>query len=104
MWDGLGLIDFSLAPHYGAPHPEAAEIDRVVKYFCTHEMPYRTIGDGEALIVRERGVEPPGRAIARGTQRRHLPGSPTTTPRRLDQRLDVRRRVRKGRSTEAFEL
>ena len=53
MWDGLGLIDFSLAPHYGSPHPEAAAIDRVVKYFCTHDMPYRTIGDGEALIVRD---------------------------------------------------
>jgi dipeptidase E len=53
MWDGLGLIDFSLAPQYRAPHPEAAAIDRVVTYFCAHEMPYRTIGDGEALIVRD---------------------------------------------------
>jgi dipeptidase E len=53
MWDGLGLIDFSLAPHYGSPHPEATAIDRVVEYLCVHDMPYRTLGDGEALVVRD---------------------------------------------------
>lgn len=51
--DGLGLIGFSLAPHYGSSHPEAAAIDQVVKYFRAHDMPYRTIGDGEALVVRD---------------------------------------------------
>jgi dipeptidase E len=58
MWAGLGLIDFSLAPHYGSPHPEAVAIDRVVDYFCAHDMPYRTISDGQALVVRDGALSP----------------------------------------------
>lgn len=56
LWDGLGLIDFSLAPHYGSRHPEANAIDRVVEHFRAHDMPYRTIADGEALVVRDGAV------------------------------------------------
>jgi dipeptidase E len=52
-WDGLGLIDFSLAPHYRSQHPEAAAIQRVVAHFRAHEMPYRTVRDGQALIWRD---------------------------------------------------
>ena len=28
IWDGLGLVDFTLMPHWDSDHPESAAIDR----------------------------------------------------------------------------
>jgi dipeptidase E len=50
-WDGLGLVDFCIAPHYRSEHPEAAAMDRVVDYFRISGAPYRVLRDGEALVV-----------------------------------------------------
>ena len=51
IWDGLGLVDFSIAPHYRSPHPEAEPMERVVAHFEAHAMPYRTLRDGQAIVV-----------------------------------------------------
>ena len=56
VWDGLGFVDFSIAPHYRSDHPEADAIERVVEYFRTNGMPYRTLQDGQAIIVRDGSV------------------------------------------------
>lgn len=53
VWDGLGFVDFSIAPHYRSDHPEADAIERVVEYFRTNGMPYRTLQDGQAIVVRD---------------------------------------------------
>ena len=37
-----------IAPHYKSDHPEPAATDEVVGY--AHEVPYRTIRDGEVII------------------------------------------------------
>ena len=50
IWDGLGIIDFSIAPHYKSDHPEAEVVDRTVKYFVEHNMPFKTLRDGETII------------------------------------------------------
>lgn len=50
-WDGLGFVDFSIAPHYQSNHPESAAIEDVVRYFEENHMPYKTLHDGEALVV-----------------------------------------------------
>lgn len=52
LWDCLGLIPYHIAPHYQSPHPASPGIDRVVRYFQDHNMPYRTLRDGEAIEVR----------------------------------------------------
>lgn len=51
IWEGLGLLKYSVAPHYRSDHPESADIDRCVAYFETNNMPYRTLRDGEVIIV-----------------------------------------------------
>jgi dipeptidase E len=53
VWDGLGLVPYSIAPHYKSDHHESALIDRVVEYFEHHNMPYKTLQDGEVIIVNE---------------------------------------------------
>ncbi|MBW8888904.1 MAG: Type 1 glutamine amidotransferase-like domain-containing protein [Fibrobacteres bacterium] len=49
-WEGLGVIPFSVAPHYKSPHPASPGIDEVVRYFEDHGMGYKTLRDGEAWI------------------------------------------------------
>lgn len=49
-WEGLGVIPFSVAPHYKSAHPASPGIDDVIRYFESHGMPYRTLRDGEAWI------------------------------------------------------
>jgi dipeptidase E len=50
-WEGLGLVPYSLAPHYQSSHPASPGIDGVVRHFKTHAMPFRTLRDGEAMVV-----------------------------------------------------
>lgn len=52
VWEGLGLVDYSIAPHYRSRHPESDRIDDVVARFQADRMPYRTLHDGEAIVVR----------------------------------------------------
>lgn len=50
-WEGLGFVDFSIAPHYRSDHPESDQIEKVVQYFEDNNMPYKTLRDGEVLVV-----------------------------------------------------
>lgn len=51
IWEGLGFVDFSIAPHYRSGHPESEEIEKVVQYFEENSMPYKALHDGEVLVV-----------------------------------------------------
>lgn len=51
IWDGLGLVNFSFAPHYRSNHPESDAIEEVVKYFEANSMPYKALHDGEVLVM-----------------------------------------------------
>jgi dipeptidase E len=51
IWEGLGFVDYSIAPHYKSNHPESAMVDETVKYFVEHKMPHKTLSDGEVIIV-----------------------------------------------------
>jgi dipeptidase E len=53
IWDGLEVIDRSVAPHYQSDHPESADVDRFVQYLEHHGMPYIALRDGEVYIVNE---------------------------------------------------
>jgi dipeptidase E len=51
IWEGLGILPWSIVPHYKSPHWSSPGIDTVVAYLQAHKLPYRTLSDGEALIV-----------------------------------------------------
>ena len=51
IWDGLNVLPYSIAPHFESDHPESERINDVVDYFETHQFPYRTLRDGEAIVV-----------------------------------------------------
>lgn len=50
IWKGLGLVDYSITPHYRSNHPESTMIEKSVEYFKKNKMPYKTLKDGEVFI------------------------------------------------------
>lgn len=50
IWDGLGLLPFAFAPHYG-PEPGAAGATPMVNYYIEHHIPFVALRDGQALVL-----------------------------------------------------
>lgn len=57
IWDGLGLVDYSIVPHYKSDHPESAVLDETAYFLEDRGMPHKTLRDGEALLVVDDQVE-----------------------------------------------
>jgi dipeptidase E len=52
LWDGLALLHEAFVPRYQSPgHPETAAIDLVVARYRAEGIAYRTLDDGQALLV-----------------------------------------------------
>ena len=51
IWDGLGLIDYAFLPHFDSDHPESEAINKEVEYCKKNNLPFRTVRDGEVVIV-----------------------------------------------------
>ncbi|MGB4834173.1 MAG: Type 1 glutamine amidotransferase-like domain-containing protein [Candidatus Moraniibacteriota bacterium] len=52
IWEGLHLIEYALLPHFESNHPESEDAAKELQYCITNSIPYRTIKDGEALIIK----------------------------------------------------
>lgn len=55
VWDCLGILDYSVAPHYKSDHPESSDIDKSVEYMIDHHIPFIALRDGEAIVINESG-------------------------------------------------
>jgi dipeptidase E len=56
VWDGLAVLDEAFVPHYRSPgHPETIPIDQVVARYRAGQIPYRTLHDGQVMIVNGPG-------------------------------------------------
>ena len=51
VWEGLGLVDFAIVPHFQSSHAEAEAADRCVAWLTQQDLPFRTLRDGEAIVV-----------------------------------------------------
>jgi dipeptidase E len=52
VWDGLALLEEAFVPHFRSPgHPETAAIERVVARYRAEGTAYRTLHDGQALVI-----------------------------------------------------
>lgn len=51
IWDGLGLVDYAFLPHFDSDHPESELINKEVEYCKENNIPFRTLKDGEVLIL-----------------------------------------------------
>lgn len=57
VWEGLGFIPFALAVHFKSDHPESESVDREIAFYEATGIPYRTLRDGEALLVHGKHEE-----------------------------------------------
>ncbi len=51
IWDGLGIIDYSIVPHYRSDHRESDQAEKVVEYMAENKIPFKTLKDGEVIII-----------------------------------------------------
>jgi len=51
IWNGLGILDYIILPHYKSDHPESAKIDKVVEFCKKNNIPFKTLRDGEVIII-----------------------------------------------------
>ncbi len=51
IWKGLGYFDYIILPHYKSDHPESADIDKEVEYCKKNNIPFKTLRDGEVIII-----------------------------------------------------
>lgn len=50
-WEGLGLIDFCIVPHFRSPHPKSPAMEKVVDYYNEKRIKFQTLQDGEAVTI-----------------------------------------------------
>lgn len=51
VWEGMGLLDYAVVPHYRSAHPESEAAERVVERYRAEGVPHRALRDGEAIVV-----------------------------------------------------
>ena len=51
IWDAMGILPYSIAPHYKSDHPESPAVDKMVEYLENNCMPFTALRDGEAIVV-----------------------------------------------------
>ncbi|GAA0437975.1 hypothetical protein GCM10008983_13620 [Lentibacillus halophilus] len=51
VWDGLNILDYTIVPHYQSGIPESEDIDRTIAYIKNHNTPFKTLKDGEVIII-----------------------------------------------------
>ena len=50
IWEGVGLLPYSIAPHYRSDHPESAAVEKLVQYFIQQKMLFKALHDGEVIL------------------------------------------------------
>lgn len=53
IWEGLNILDYMILPHYKSEHYESAKIDEEVVYCEQHDIPFKTLRDGEVIILEQ---------------------------------------------------
>jgi len=51
IWDGLGILPYTPVPHFQSDHVESERVDEVVSYLKSNLVAYKTLRDGEAIVV-----------------------------------------------------
>lgn len=57
IYEGLGLIDFVIVPHFASDHPEADAATIAAAWLANEGLAHRTLRDGEALLLRDGRLE-----------------------------------------------
>ncbi len=50
IWEGLGILDYSVVPHYISDHAESDAVNNVIKYMVDNKISHKAISDGEVIV------------------------------------------------------
>jgi len=53
IWEGLGILDYAIAPHYRSVHKESDLIEKLVEYYIENKILFKALKDGEVLILEQ---------------------------------------------------
>lgn len=51
IWEGLDITKEIIIPHYKSEHPESEDVDKTVEYMKDHNIPFKTLKDGQVIII-----------------------------------------------------
>lgn len=51
IWDGIGLVEYAIAPHYRSAAPIGRDIDAFIASLERDHIPYRTLRDGDSIRI-----------------------------------------------------
>lgn len=51
IWQGLGLIDSVIVPHFRSPHPEASAAELAAAWLSEHGVKFLPLRDGEVFVA-----------------------------------------------------
>jgi len=51
IWDGLGILTYSVASHYKSNHHESADIDASIGFMIENRIPFVALRDGEVIVI-----------------------------------------------------
>ncbi|HEY9584288.1 MAG TPA: Type 1 glutamine amidotransferase-like domain-containing protein [Candidatus Paceibacterota bacterium] len=57
IWEGLNILPYTIVPHYKSNHPESADVEKEVAFYDKEKMPYKTLRDGEAVVINGESEE-----------------------------------------------
>ncbi len=64
IWEGMGLVDFAIVPHFASDHPEAHAAEIAAAWLTAQAIPHRNLRDGEALLRRGDHIEIVGAPVS----------------------------------------
>jgi dipeptidase E len=51
IWGGLGLVDFSIVPHYRSGRTDDEPFERIAAHLQLRGLPHRVLRDGQAIVI-----------------------------------------------------
>lgn len=51
IWEGVGLVDFAIVPHFQSKHPETEAATRLNDFLISNEIESRPLKDGQVIIM-----------------------------------------------------
>ena len=51
IWEGLGVLDYQVVPHYRSDHPETKKAEKAVQYYIDNKVLFKALRNGEVIII-----------------------------------------------------
>ncbi len=51
VWEGIGILNYTIVPHYRSNHPESERAETVVDFMIKEKILFKALKDGEVIII-----------------------------------------------------